>query len=243
MIRVSEGDWFGRFYFQSDVDQQFSGYYVTLDLIRPLLEKPTWKENITGYYINVFGEFNRVRLSYFSPYVEIPKQITQEFIRQTELVQMTEIEEPCHLSISDGYGGEELRFRRFLSTYTRVGLDIMAFDLTNSRRLLAVFRWQIMRARMDYQSFFQGTFTLQSPFFRAMTEQEKRQFWLDLNHWPNPLQVDWAHFLVNMVLGCDWNSSQIWPLFLEPRPPLTIPEINHNLQGQDFEIPKDWHPA
>jgi len=59
-----------------------------------------------------------------------------------------------------------------------------------------------MRARQSYKPHFLRTFENQSPFYNSLSPTEKDQFWHDLVHWPNPLEVDWAHFFVNMVLGC-----------------------------------------
>ena len=65
---------------------------------------------------------------------------------QNGLKHINEPTIPKHFRNSAGYGGEELRFRRFLFTYTLIGLEIMETDLLHARRLFATFRWQVMRA-------------------------------------------------------------------------------------------------
>ena len=149
---------------------------------------------------------------------------------------------PHPIKISEKYGGEELRFRRFLSTYAQIGLDIMKADLLNARCLFATFRWQVMRARRPYRPHFLRAFQSQSPFFNSLSVDEIDQFWRDLSHWPNPPQVDWAHMFVNMVLGCDWNTPESWKRFLNPEPALSISEINKLVVKQGFQIPLNWCP-
>ena len=60
--------------------------------------------------------------------------------------------------------------------------------------------------------------------------------------WPNPHQVDWAHMMVNMVLGCDWNGVFRDPSYITPGMPLPIPEINKYLIELGFQIPDNWQP-
>jgi hypothetical protein len=107
---------------------------------------------------------------------------------------------------------------------------------------LATFHWQVMAARRPYKPHFLQTFESQSPFYCSLPEMEKDQFCKDLSHWPNPPQVDWAHFLVNMVLACDWVVPECWKYFLSQTPPLSIARINDLVKEQGFHIPDNWQP-
>ncbi len=95
---------------------------------------------------------------------------------------------------------------------------------------------------MPYKPHFLRTFESQSPFYCSLSEMEKDQFWKDLSHWPNLLQVDWAHFLVNMVLGCDWVGPEHWQYLSSKKPPLSIAEINDGVKEQGFHVPDNWRP-
>jgi len=241
--RLTETDLFGTFFLRASDLGRFAGYYSSLDAIRPLLESEEWTENVTGFYINVAGDFDAVRISYWTTSPEQTRQVVDEFVTQHSLQYLREPGTPGQTRNSDSYGGEELRFRKFLTAYTQIGLDIMAADLLNARCSFATFRWQVMRSRQAYKPHFEGTFQNHSPFYNSLSQSEKDQFWLDLTHWPNPPQVDWAHMMVNMVLGCDWNRPPAWPTFLSPQQPLSISEINEIIRQQGFQIPNNWQPV
>ena len=237
---MSETDLFGRFHLTIPGGRRFDGYYASLDAIRPLVSGEHWRNSVTGFYINVTGDLNAVRLSCFTATPEIVRDVVESFVDKQELQHCQSPEVPSPSTVSQGYGGEELRFRRFLATYTLVGLEIMQADLFNARCLLATFRWQVMLARKPYKPHFSQTFESQSPFYRSLPEMEKDQFLKDLSNWPNPRQVDWAHLLVNMILGCDWVGC--WDYFLSQKPPLSIARINELVKEQGFQIPDDWRP-
>jgi hypothetical protein len=84
------------------------------------------------------------------------------------------------------------------------------------------------------------TFECQSFFFNSLSGREKKQFWRDLAHWPNPNKVDWAHMFVNMVLGADW--FPVWQHFHSPQRPLSFSEINKRIKPMGFQIPENWSP-
>jgi hypothetical protein len=56
-----------------------------------------------------------------------------------------------------------------------------------------------------------------------------------LEEWPNPPQVDWAHFMVNFVLGCDFGMLN---------KPLKVAEIIGILAKNNvgFQSPLEWKP-
>ena len=85
------------------------------------------------------------------------------------------------------------------------------------------------------------TFERDSPIYRGLPAAEQEQFWADPAHWPNPPQVDWAHMMVNMMLGCDWLGD--WrTFFLQPQAPLSLAEINARVAEQGFTIADSWSP-
>lgn len=235
LSQLKETDLFGRFFLKAPNGGKFSGYYRSLEAIRPLLKSKKWSESLTGYYINVTENFDAVRLSYFTTSPDKTKEVVDHFTSEHGLENIKCPEVPRKTD-------DKLRFRKYLVTYTQIGLDIMKAHLLNARCLFATFRWQVMRARKPYKPHFIRTFQTQSPFYNSLSSAEKDQFWKDLAHWPDPLQVDWAHLFVNIVLGCDWNGPRTWYLFLDKKPSLSIQKINEIIREQGFQIPNNWHP-
>ncbi len=241
--RLKETDLFGRFFLKAADGDRSHVYYRSLDALRPLLRSQQWFESITGFYINVGGDFNAVRLSYFTSTPDRAKEVVNRFGGEHEIEYLKTPSPPVQTRISDTYGGEELRFRKYLSSYSLVGLDIMEADLLYARCLFATFRWQIMISRKPYKPHFLWTFENHSPFYMSLTPRERDQFWLDLVYWPNLPQVDWVHLFVNMVLGCDWISPKGWRFSLTPHEPLPITKINDLVQEFGFQISQDWQPV
>lgn len=235
-MRIADtNDLFGRFFLKKCGTAGRDGYYESLLYLEPMLRSPEW-EATAGYYINI-GKKDSVRLSYF---VEPGKDVTglvDHFISRMGLEHAAA--EPVRREmVSEQYGCEELRFRRFLSTYALIGLDIMTTDLLHARCLFATFRFQIMLPRRPYRPHFESTFSKQSAHYQFLGADERDQFWEDMSHWPNPPQVDWAHTFMNMVIGGDWQPSP----FLQPQPALSIAHINRILRNcrMGFQIPVGW---
>ncbi len=237
LSRLKETDVFGRFYVKLPDNRQFDNYFRTIDALRPLLASKEWDNVVTAYYLNVAGNMDTVRLSYFTANPDNAQNCVESFCRRSNITESQNRELPHSTKIAEKYGGEELRFRRFLYLYTLIGLDIMQANLLNARCLMATFRWQVMLSRQPYRPHFQRIFEEQSPSYNALSDAQKEQFWLDLSNWPNPPQVDWAHMMVNMVLPGDFKNN--WDYFLSQKPALRSDEINIKIQGLGFQIPID----
>lgn len=238
MIEVSVDDLFGRFFLRKKgAPSNRDGYYMSLLAIEPLLRSDAWSLN-ANHYINIDAKRNSVRVSYFVTKDKDVMPIVATFVSNSDVEHAIPPNLPEATEIATSYGGEELRFRRFLSTYSHIGLDIMTADLFHAICLFVTFRFQIMAPRSPYREHFESTFNRQSFFYREMQEKEKVSFWEDMTHWPNPPQVDWAHMFVNMVLGLDW------PIFFQSSPmnPATLNEINNILRqcNMGIQIPNNW---
>jgi len=238
--RLSEDDLFGRFFLKEPDGIQYNNYYSTINAICPLLKGNDWNECVTGYYINVAGNMDAVRLSFFADDPQNAMKCKDDFCSENNIIEIQPCEYPHEVKISEGYGGEELRFREFLHTYTLIGIDLIGADLLNARCLFATFRLQVMRSRQDYKPHFEGTFEKHSQTYLSLSEENKEQFWSDLSHWPNPPQVDWVHMMVNMILPGDFLPA--WNEFLTPKPSLTIDEINRIVASMNFQVPVGWEP-
>jgi hypothetical protein len=242
LARLSTADITGRFYLQlPQGGGSFAGYFASLAALRPMLAGAAWQAAVTGYYLNVAGNFDAVRLTYLTTTPEAVRAVVEDYAAAQGLIQSQPPEPAAPSQISGSYGGEELRFRRFLCTYPLLGLDLLGADPLHARCLFATFRWQVMAARQPYRPHFAPTFERDSPYWRSLPAAEQEQFWADLAHWPNPPQVDWAHMMVNMLLGCDWLGE--WrSYFCQPQPPLSIAEINARVAETGFQIPAGWKP-
>ena len=65
MIEVPTEDLFGIFYVKKSDGLKWDSYYKTIDNLRPLFYDKKFIETIDGFYLNVTGDFDSVRISYF----------------------------------------------------------------------------------------------------------------------------------------------------------------------------------
>ena len=115
-------------------------------------------------------------------------------------------------------------------------MDLLEKDRLYSRCLFIMLRYRFMKLKRPYEEYLKKPFEEKSRTYRILTEEEKKQLWKDLGHWPNPPQVDWIHMMVNMILGWDVNSLGRWQEFIKSSRILTIPEINEIIKDQGFQI-------
>jgi hypothetical protein len=109
---------FGRVFLRCADLRQFDGYFTCVDSIRPLLKSPDFESSTPGFYINVSGDFNSVRLSYFTNEQGKTERVIQEFLDRNRHIIILKREDAHVRKTSEGYGGDEARFRNFLHTYT-----------------------------------------------------------------------------------------------------------------------------
>jgi hypothetical protein len=240
MTELGEHDLFGRVFFRCDGPPSFATYYRSVDAVRPLLCSQEWAASVTGWYLNCiqYG----ARLSYFTTAPETVIQVVEGFIAATSgtVDEHCPREDPRRTMIAADCGGEELRFRRFLSSYSPVGLDLMQADLLHARCLCITLRCQLFPERRPFRPHLEPTMLRESPVYAAFSPLRREQFWADFQHWPNPRQFDWAHFFVNMVLGFDCSES-FCRNFPRAR---TLVEINQTLTQHNagFQVPEGWQP-
>ncbi len=214
--------------------------------MRPLFIKHEFEEVITGFYLNITGDYDAVRISYFVNEMDSGRAVAvfRDYFKKTNLVEITEHESPREIIIARQYGGQEFEedFRIYLNLYSQIGLELLQADLLHSRILFATYRWQVRKASLPFRKHFEPTFERFSPTYNSFTEDEKQYFISLLENWPNPPQVDWAHMMVNMIVGYDWMWVFRDPNYLTPDNPLSIPEINKFVRPLGFQIPLDWRP-
>ncbi len=243
---ILSSDHLGRFFVMKPNGERWNSYYKTIDALRPLFQKSEFIEVITGFYLNIAGDFDAVRITYFvnENNNERAVSVFKDYFKKTHLVEIKEHSFPNETVIARQYGGRkyEKDFRTYLNFYSQIGLELLQADPLQSKILFATYRWQVRKASYPFREHFEPTFMRLSQTYFSCSEEEKQYFFSLLEKWPNPPQVDWAHMMVNMILGCDW----IWvfrdPNYLTPGMPLSIPEINKHVRRLGFEIPLDWRP-
>ena len=245
--RISTEDFFGIFYVRKPNGLKWDSYYKTIDVLRPLFDSGSFREIISGFYLNVCGNLDSVRISYFVNEKKASRSVSifRDFFANNGLTEIETFSAPRKAIIAQSYGGMdyEERFRDFLARETQIGLEIMKGNLLHSRRLFATYRWQVRKASLSFEEHFEPTFEKYSQTYNSYSPEEKSQFFADLKEWPNPPQFDWGHFIVNLVLGGDWFVSQLD--YLTPGRPMPINKINRILlrSGMGFQIPEKWKPT
>lgn len=241
MSKITENDLFGRFFLRTSGADCVDTYHRSVLAISPLVRSTEWNNAVSGWYINVTHGF-AARLSYFTTQPNAATIAIRSYLhRNKDVREYRRHDPPVKTEIAADYGGYELRFRRYLCTYSPIALDLMEADLRHARCLCITLRCQLFLKGRPYRPHLEPTMQRDSKSYVALTESNREQFWADLQHWPNPKQqVDWVHMFVNMVFGHDLND------FCSSPPPkaLTIQEINKLLQrrGDTFQIPHDWRP-
>jgi len=215
-----------------------------------LLDTLDSQSHTSGFYLNVGnGRLNSVRLSYFTNNIKATKKVIQEFLDGTNSITLLDSKEPHRVRFSQNYGGNELSFRRFLYTYTKIGLDLLKFDVLYSRRLVAVYRLTYSPQKISCKPLFESAFGKHSDYFGQLIGSSQRQLWKDLNYW-HPIQnsqycADWAHMFVNMLLPGDWiYIPEYSNLFLNriPKQPITGRKKAEMLELFNLDLPEEWDP-
>ena len=179
-------------------------YYQTIFDLRSLFDSPLWRSSVTGFYLNCISckpYTHTVRIAYLvSTMTTAPVDIYEAYAQQNGLVTAGFDELTPAVSVyTSYYGGDELLFRRYLATYSWIGMDLLESNFENSTRLFAQLRKQ---PRATYRAFLEPAFLAQSPFFAAMPGKDQEEFWQSFVSWPKS-PADWAHMMVNMMIGKD----------------------------------------
>lgn len=233
--KISKDDLFGIFYVRKPDGIRYDSYYETINALRPLFKDKEFGTIVNGFYLNICGDFDSVRISYFVDEANSEKAIStfQHFFEESGISEIQNFNPPRKAIVVETYGNEKLeeRFRYFLVLETQVGLELLKADLLKARILFATYCWQIRKAWLPVREHFEPTFLEYSPTYASLSKEEREQFLRDLERRP-----DWTHLMVNFVLGIDWRVS--------PGRPLSIPEINQILERDKlgFQIPPDWRP-
>ena len=247
--KVSTKDLFGLFFVRKNNGiKKWDSYYNTIESLRSLFKSIQFEKTISGFYLNVAGNFDSVRISYFVDEKKSEKAVEmfKLFFRDNGISETKEHEIPHENVISEYYGGisYEEQFRNFLANETQIGLELLQNNIIHTKRLFATFRWQVRKACLPFEEHFEPSFNRYSSTYNSWNDREKIQFIKDLKEWPNRNQVDWAHLMVNFILGADWIRAIVHPNYITPGKPMSISFINRLLKqsGLEFSIPINWKP-
>lgn len=241
-------DLLGILFLRSQDLRPINGYFECINLIRPLLDKLDSQSHASGFYLNVGNaRLNSVRLSYFTNHESKTQKVINDFLKGNSNVTAFDFKKPKKIDFSY-YCDNELRFRRFLCTYTKIGLDLLDFDILYSRRLVAEYRLVYSPQKISCRPLFEPIFRKHSNFFNQLNASNKRQLWEDLNYWhPIPKTefiADWAHMMVNMLLPGDWiYMKKYFDLFLNriPKQPITGRKKAEMLKLFNLDLPEGWN--
>jgi hypothetical protein len=238
MKDIPSTDLFGIFYVRKPDGLKWDSYYRTIDSLRQLFDDENFKKVVHGFYLNIVGNYDSVRISYFVDPHDSREltRVFQEYFSKNGIEEIEVHSAPHEDVVAEKYGGQahEQQFRNFLGNYTQIGLELLDGNLLHCRRLFTVYRFQVRQASIPLKGFFEPTFMKYSPSYISFSSGESKQFFEDLEYCP-PHQTEWAHMMVNMIVGCDWA-----PIYY----PLSIEGINKILirDSIGFQIPERWNP-
>ena len=204
---ITIDDFSARIYTITGGGETLDDYYKTVFLLSDFLKSSEWKSSVSGFYLNAIKRepYNyTVRIAYMvNGMTSQPVECYQAYALRKKLVTAgyDELKPPAGL-YTDYYGGDELAFRRYLATYSWIGIDLLRNGFEESTRLFSDLRKQ---PRATYRPFLESFFLDKSPYFSSLTKGEQAEFWAAFVSWPKS-SADWAHMMVNMMIGRDQKS-------------------------------------
>jgi len=245
--RLSTSDKWAVLYLLKSCGNPLDSYYCTIEELVSIVGEKSFTTQMSGYYLNMepVGPNRHLRVSFFAPDKSADHlvQLIRVSLSSRGVLEVKPAKMPRNIRVVDEYGPPEieLRFRRYLVDYTQIGLDLIRSDLVYARRLMAWLRFKVIAGSLDVRNQIEPSMLGRSQYYQSMSPVERSKFLLDLVTKPNPTAYDWAHFMVNCVLGLNdptgtrrKYSGNPWPTWA----------INQELQLQDssFYLPDDWKP-
>ena len=87
LSNLSENDLFGRYYLKVPGNTQYDNYFRSIDALRPLLRSKDWNKIVTGYYLNIGGNWDAVRLSYFTKNPAKVRSNVESYCSQNNIIE------------------------------------------------------------------------------------------------------------------------------------------------------------
>lgn len=214
--KVTESDLVGRFFIWDpdvpDIKDRLNirGYYGIVNRLRPLFKNLQTQQNISSYFLNhikneTTNNKDTVRLTYFVSIESIPStiELIEKYLNDNKLVEHCSREYP-HID-----EGMPLKFRRFVTLNTPIGLDIMdGKKLQNARHLVAKYIFQARPTNptnSQIRHHFEQTFRDNSDTYKSLSKEDTDFYWMNFSKYDKKLRATFEHFLVNLVVGFDVN--------------------------------------
>lgn len=107
--RVTKEDHWGIYHVKKGSGEKWDSYYNTMDALTPLLELETFARTVSGFYLNICGGFDSVRISYFVDKSDVRTVLLMftEFFKDNGFVEIEESSPPNPYVVARNYGGEE----------------------------------------------------------------------------------------------------------------------------------------
>ena len=182
-------------------------YFKCLDLIRPLLNNPDFKNATPGFYINYITNreddgMNSLRITYYT----INPGETQDAIRKfadqnADKIAIFNSRSSRRLSKNEPLQeieDKELRFRNFLNINTQIFLEVVQeYGIAPLGELIYKYRYESLPQHTPPEVVLKPAFT-RSEYFRQLQDASvDKQYWKDLVSRFNTNDFG-LHFLVNM---------------------------------------------
>jgi hypothetical protein len=222
-------------------------YYYTIEQSVLIVEEKSLTAYMTGYYLNMepANRNHYLRLSFFVPAesADALVDLIRAGLSSRGVLEVRPAKTPQDISVVREYGPPALesRFRRYLVNYTQIGLDLIRSDLVYARRLMAWLRFKVIAGSMDARVQIEPSMLGRSQYYRSMSPAERSEFLQDLVRKPKPSQFDWAHFIVNFVLGLNEPQGTRGRYDGNPWPTCAINQVLQ-LQDPSFCLPDNWKP-
>lgn len=147
----------------------------------------------SGYYLNR-SKFqpNAVRITLFAKDGNAAKEIDAwvcglEKSGEIKIIPYV-TEKPAHTVFTKMYTGDESGFRKYLSLYTPISLECMAYDFSESQKI-----WSDLMTSGGTDVLFLEN----SRYFTRLTPEEKQAFVGAM------FSKNWMHMVINFVMGYD----------------------------------------
>ena len=230
----SDNELYGQFFLSMSATPSFDNYYESIRILTPYLRNVIWINSCSGYYINSV-DYGLPRITYFAVDATEATMEVEKICAQTGLIQVKQATALKPVKFKDTYGGSEARFRRYLCTYTQIGLELLESACIHAQRLFATYRLRIWTAGESGRSHMEDSFLRYSPSYQSLSPTAQNEFWADFD-----FAGSWNHMFVNMILAIDWPNI--------PRGQAVIPQSDADISaflakhGLGFNIPNGWKP-
>ena len=182
-------------------------YFACIAALRPLFAQPQFASATPGFYLNYItvpdDGGNCLRLTYYTVAPRETQPAIQEFVNQrpgglaifqSEWTLRADANQPLA-----SFEGEELRFRNFLATNTRIVLDLLeSYGSAPLQERVRRYRHVDLAQRIAPEASLGPVFLQFSATLREMDAQAKPEYWRSLVHLFSGRDFG-LHFLVNML--------------------------------------------